>query len=564
MSQRPIRSPATGFAGLGLDPRLLAGLTALGYEEPTPIQTAAIPPLLAGKDVLARAATGTGKTAAFALPLLHRLTPEAAPRERTTALVLVPTRELAMQVAEAVHRYGKVLGVRVLPVYGGASMGNQVRALKRGVDVVIGTPGRLLDHIRRETVSFASLRVVVLDEADEMLDMGFAEDLEAILAATPATKQTALFSATIPPRIATIARKHLRQPVTIETDQAMLRAGAIATVRQVAYVVARPQKLAALARVLDIEHPVSAIVFCRTRTEVDELTETLTARGHRAEALHGGLSQDQRDRVMQRFRGRKSDLLVATDVAARGLDVQHVSHVINYDVPVAADAYVHRIGRTGRAGRAGMAITFAEPREHRMLRNIERVTSKRIEIAPIPTVADLRARRQEVARAKLRETIVAGELDAWRGIVASLAEEFDVMDVAAAAVKQADTRPAGDDERDIPAPAVYRDARPGPHPARRPAPGPGRGRPAPARSVDMVRLFVPAGRALRITPGDLVGAIANEVGISGRVIGAIHIDERHATVEVPREVADQVVAALRATTIKGKRLNVRRDRGSSA
>jgi ATP-dependent RNA helicase DeaD len=288
---------------------------------------------------------------------------------------------------------------------------------------------------------------------------------------------------------------------------------------------------------------------------VDELTETLAARGHRAEALHGGLSQDQRDRVMQRFRGRKTDLLVATDVAARGLDVQHVSHVINYDVPVAADAYVHRIGRTGRAGRAGMAITFAEPREHRMLRNIERVTRKRIEIAPIPTVADLRARRQEVARGKLRETIMAGELDAWRGIVASLAEEFDVMDVAAAAVKQADTRPDGDDERDIPAPAVHQEARPESRPMRRAAPGRG------GRPVDMARLFVPGGRQLRITPADLVGAIANEVGISGRVIGAIRIDERHATVEVPREVADQVVTALRATTIKGRRLNVRRDRG---
>jgi len=555
LSQRPNRPSPVGFTGLGLDPRLLDGLTALGYEEPTPIQLAAIPPLLAGRDVLARAATGTGKTAAFALPLLHRLTPDAPARERTTALVLVPTRELAMQVSEAVHRYGKVLGVRVLPIYGGASMSTQVRALKRGVDVVIATPGRLLDHIRRETVSFQSTRVVVLDEADEMLDMGFAEDLEAILAATPPAKQTALFSATIPPRIATIARKHLRQPVTIEIDQAMLPAGAVATVRQVAYVVARPQKLAALGRVLDIEHPVSAIVFCRTRTEVDELTETLAARGHRAEALHGGLSQDQRDRVMQRFRGRKTDLLVATDVAARGLDVQHVSHVINYDVPVAADAYVHRIGRTGRAGRAGMAITFAEPREHRMLRNIERVTRKRIEIAPIPTVADLRARRQEVARGKLRETIMAGELDAWRGIVASLAEEFDVMDVAAAAVKQADTRPDGDDERDIPAPAVHQEARPESRPMRRAAPGRG------GRPVDMARLFVPGGRQLRITPADLVGAIANEVGISGRVIGAIRIDERHATVEVPREVADQVVTALRATTIKGRRLNVRRDRG---
>ncbi len=561
------RSAATGFAGLGLDPRLLDGLTALGYEEPTPIQVAAIPPLLLGKDLLAQAATGTGKTAAFALPLLHRLTPDAPPRERTSAMILVPTRELAMQVAEAVHRYGRVLGVRVLPVYGGASMSAQVRSLRRGVDVVIATPGRALDHIRRETLRLASLRVVVLDEADEMMDMGFAEDLEAILSATPPGKQTALFSATLPPRISAIARAHLKSPVTIEIDRAVVRAGSVARVRQVAYIVARPHKLTALGRVLDVEHPVSAIVFCRTRTEVDELAETLTARGHRAEALHGGLSQDQRDRVMQRFRARKADLLIATDVAARGLDVQHVSHVVNYDVPVAADAYIHRIGRTGRAGRAGVAITLAEPREHRMLRTIERVTKQRIEIAPLPTVADLRAKRQEVLRGALRETILAGELDGHRGIVESLAEEFDVMDVAAAAVKRADTQ-AGGGEQEIPAEipaATARRDRPGRPPqspaqsGKRPVSARARG----ARGGDMARIYIGGGRAYRITPGDLVGAIANEAGVSGRAIGAIRIDQRHALVEVPEAIADQVVAALRATYIKGKRLTVRRERSSS-
>ena len=562
---RRTRPPTDGFAGLGLDPRLLEGLTALGYEEPTPIQVEAIPPLLQGQDLLAQAATGTGKTAAFALPLLHRLTPDAPPRERTTAMILVPTRELAMQVAEAVHRYGRVLGVRVLPVYGGASMSAQVRALRRGVDVVIATPGRALDHIRRETLQLASLRVLVLDEADEMLDMGFAEDLDAILSATPAKKQTALFSATLPPRIASIARAHLKNPVTIQIDRAVLRAGTTAPVRQVAYVVARAHKLAALGRILDVEHPVSAIVFCRTRTEVDELAETLTGRGYRAEALHGGLSQDQRDRVMQRFRGRKSDLLIATDVAARGLDVQHVSHVVNYDVPMAADDYVHRIGRTGRAGRAGVAITLAEPREHRMLRNIERVTRQAIEIAPLPTVADLRARRQEVIRAGLRETILAGNLDTHRRIVEALAEEFDVMDVAAAAVKRADTQADTPEEQDIPAAPVVRPDRPAaPERPGRPVrptmrPGPPARRPAAQRDGDLTRIYVGGGRVYRITPADLVGAIANETGVSGRVIGAIRIEERHSTVEVPAALADRVVAALRGTYIKGKRLTVRVD-----
>jgi ATP-dependent RNA helicase DeaD len=554
MTTRPVRSPAeTGFAGLGLDPRLLEGLTSLGYEEPTPIQVAAIPPLLAGRDLLAQAATGTGKTAAFALPALHALRPNAPARERTAVLILVPTRELAMQVAEAVHRYGRVLGVQVLPIYGGASMSAQIRSLRRGIDVVVATPGRALDHIRRETLALDALNVVVLDEADEMLDMGFAEDLDAILAATPAKKQTALFSATLPARIAKIARTHLTDPVTIQLDKAVVHSDATAKVRQVAYIVSRAHKIAALSRVLDVEHPVSAIVFCRTRTEVDELAETLSARGYRADALHGGLSQDQRDTVMRKFRTRKTDLLIATDVAARGLDVQHVSHVVNYDVPVAADAYVHRIGRTGRAGRAGVAITLAEPREHRMLGNIERVTKQRIEIAPVPTVADLQARRQDVIRAGLREIIAAGDLDAFRGIVAPLGEEFDLLDVAAAALKQADPRP-GSVEPEIPAvlerPSTR--ARPPEGKAQRPT-GKFKHRP----TVPMAAIEIGAGWNLHLTPGDLVGAMANEVGINPRAIGAIRIDERYSFVEVAADIVDDVVAALRTVRIKGKKLPVR-------
>jgi ATP-dependent RNA helicase DeaD len=355
----PTTEPAVenGFRALGVAPELVATLTELGYEEPTPIQRAAIPVLLAGRDLFGQAATGTGKTAAFALPLLQRAALLADGEElaagRPRALVLVPTRELAMQVAEAIHRYGKGQHASVLPIYGGASIGQQLRALKRGVGVVVATPGRALDHLQRETLSLESVRMVVLDEADEMLDMGFAEDLEAILERVPAEHQTALFSATLPPRIAAIAKRHLRDPERIVIGREVPQAGELPRVRQVAYVMPRSRKQAALGRILDMESPASALVFCRTRVEVDELTEAMNAHGYRAEALHGGFAQEQRDRVMKRFRGGKADLLVATDVAARGLDIDHLSHVINYDVPSEPDAYVHRIGaRAAPAARA--------------------------------------------------------------------------------------------------------------------------------------------------------------------------------------------------------------------
>ena len=597
-------STDAGFSGLGLDPRLVSALAALGYEEPTPIQREAIPPLLAGRDVLAQAATGTGKTAAFALPLLHLVDTTAPARTRTRALILTPTRELAMQVAEAVHRYGKAMGIVALPVYGGAAMDQQIRALRRGVDVVVATPGRALDHIRRGTLMLDAVKIVVLDEADEMLDMGFAEDLEAILAATPAQRQTALFSATVAPRIAQIARKHMRDPITVRIDNAKVEPGQTAKVRQVAYIVPRAHKMAALGRVLDIEQPQSAIIFCRTRTEVDELTETMNARGYRCEALHGGLSQDQRDRVMKKFRANKTDLLVATDVAARGLDIQHVSHVVNYDVPTSTEAYVHRIGRTGRAGREGVAISLAEPREHRMLRNIELATKSKIEIATIPTVADLRTRRLELTKASLREGILAGDLDAFRSIVEALADEFDVMDVAAAAVKQLELANGGSvDEKEIPAVEPRRDRptsgeRSGPpnrgdrperattrferadRPERAAAPARGEradrperaerpardegerpARPARKPQWEVARLYVGAGRLARVRPGDLVGAIANELQLDASVVGAIQIQDKFSIVEVPDEIADDIIDALRNTTIKGKRVVVRRDRG---
>jgi len=555
-----------GFAALQLDPALVTALTALGYEEPTPIQRAAIPPLLAGRDLLGQAATGTGKTAAFALPILQAIhTAGPAARGHTSALVLTPTRELAIQVAEAIHKYGHPFGVSVLPIYGGADMRQQLRALSRGVDVVVATPGRAVDHIRRRSLALDRVRTVVLDEADEMLDMGFAEDLETILGALPEERQTALFSATMAPRVATIASQHLRNPVRIAIERERAARGTAPRVRQVAYIVPRTHKTATLGRVLDIEHPTSAIVFCRTRTAVDELTETITARGYEAQPLHGGMSQEQRDRVMKKFRAGTVDLLIATDVAARGLDVEHLSHVVNYDVPTSPDAYVHRIGRTGRAGREGVAITLAEPREHALLRNIERITRQKIEIATIPTVADLRARRLELTRASIRETLLGGDLDSFRVVVESLADgEFDVMDVAAAAVKAAHEAMGNgaDRETEIPATALppsppraekgtKRNERKGKKQerARRPAP-----------EWDVTRLYIGAGRAAKISPADIVGAITNEVGIESDAVGAIEIADRFSLVEVPENIADDIVHALRGSTIRGRRVPVRRDR----
>jgi ATP-dependent RNA helicase DeaD len=562
------------FSELGLDARLLVELSALGYEEPTPIQRQAIPPLLDGRDLLGQAATGTGKTAAFSLPLLHHLAAREG-REGSTstaALILVPTRELAMQVAQAVHRYGRTLGVRVVPIYGGQAIGEQLRSLRRGADVVIATPGRALDHIRRGTLDLSGVRMVVLDEADEMLDMGFAEELEAILEVMPAGRQTALFSATIPARILGLARQHLRDPVHVQIARPETAPGSVPRVRQSAYIVPRAYKAAALGRVLDIENPSRAIVFCRTRTEVDQLAELLAARGYDVQALHGGMAQEQRDRVMRKFREGSSEFLVATDVAARGLDIEELTHVVNYDVPSAPEAYVHRIGRTGRAGREGVAITIAEPREHRLLRNIEQLTRQKIELATVPTVADLRARRMELLRASLREALLAGELERHRGVVAALAEEFDIMDVAAAAVRLLDEATGGDggaEPEEIP--TVSREA--GSPRARRERGSRGRTsreRPAratrrPAASVpwDVTRLFIGAGRAAGIRPGDLVGAIANEVGIDSSAVGAIDIADKFSLVEVPEEIAEEIIAALRSTTLKGRKVSVRRDRDAS-
>ena len=567
----PARGFSPGFAALGLESKLLAALDALGYEEPTPIQREAIPPLLSGQDLLGQAATGTGKTAAFTLPLLQRIT-QAARRPHPSALILVPTRELAIQVAEAVTRYGKELRLAVLPIYGGQAIGPQLHSLKRGVDVVVATPGRALDHIRRNTLHLKHVQIVVLDEADEMLDMGFADDLDAILEQTPRERQTALFSATMPPRIAAIAHRHLKKPVEITIARETVRAGAAPRVRQIAYIVPRQHKIAALARVLDMAAPTSALVFCRTRLEVDELTEMLNARGARAEAIHGGMTQAQRDRVMKAFRSGKTVLLVATDVAARGLDIPHVSHVVNFDVPSAPEAYVHRIGRTGRAGREGTAITIVEPREQRLLRNIEQLTKSRVDVMSVPSVADLKLKRLELARESVQDTLAAGELDLFRVVVESHAEKHDPKDVAAAAIKlvyQArgeesteidipPVSPRGDDARDMSRryPPHSGDRSRGPHIGGRSAGPYGRTR-RPASSSTMTTLHIAAGRAAGIRPGDLVGAIANEAGLDSRVLGAIEVDDKFSLVEVPEDLAGGIIEALTRSRIKGHKVAVR-------
>ncbi|AVH54785.1 MULTISPECIES: DEAD/DEAH box helicase [Streptomyces] len=554
-----------GFADLDLDAELVRALSALGYEEPTPIQREAIPPLLEGHDLLGQAATGTGKTAAFALPVLQRI-----PRDRKdglpAALVLVPTRELAIQVSEAVHRYGTGLGIRVLPVYGGQPIGRQLRSLERGVDVVVATPGRALDHIARGTLRLDGLQTVVLDEADEMLDMGFSEDIDAILENVPEERQTVLFSATMPGRIDSMARRHLSDPVRIQIEREAPAPGEAPKTRESAYVIRRAQKPAALGRLLDLEAPEAAIVFCRTREEVDQLSETLNGRGYRAEALHGGLSQEQRDRVMGRLRGGTADLLVATDVAARGIDVEHLTHVINYDVPSAPESYVHRIGRVGRAGREGVAITLAEPREHRQLKAIERATGRKIPVEMVPSVADLRARRLELTRAALHESILEDEdLERFRVVVENLADEFDVMDVALAAVKLAhETGGAAIDEEEIPEVApLHRDKDRSRERGRGGERGP-RGRKGgggPQRG--MTRLFVGAGRSAGIRPQDLVGAITGESQLNGRDIGSIEIADRFSLVEVPENAATDVIGALRGSTIKGRKPTVRRERAQT-
>ncbi len=545
-----------GFAALGLRAELLEALENLGYEEPTPIQRETIPHLIDGKDLVGQAATGTGKTAAFALPALALIQGQAT--NKPLALILTPTRELAMQVSEAFFRYGKDLGAKCVPVYGGTPIFRQLQSLDRGVHIVVGTPGRVLDHIGRGSLPLDNIKMVVLDEADEMLDMGFADDIESILDAIPSEHQTVMFSATMPPRINAIAKRHLNDPVRINVVRGDTKASK-GKVRQIAYIVPRQHKPAALGRVLDIESPGGALVFCRTRTEVDQLTETMNIRGYRAEALHGGMDQAQRDRVMNRLRDGTAELLVATDVAARGLDVDTLTHVVNYDVPSAPESYVHRIGRVGRAGREGVAITLAEPREQRLLKNIEHLTKQTIAIEKVPSIADLRTAQLEQTVAAIRESLAADDLDDFHPVLHALRSEADPRSIALAAIRLYHEA-AGNtvDEHEIPDVQMRPERKFEPREQRTRESGG-------AAQAGTAFIYVGVGRKAGIRPNDLVGAIANETGLTGREIGPIRITDTYSVVGVPETRLDNVIDQLKHTVIRGKAASVRRyvDNGQS-
>jgi ATP-dependent RNA helicase DeaD len=527
----------TTFADLQLSEGMLNTVADLGYEAPTDIQVQTIRLLIEGRDVIAQAQTGTGKTAAFAIPIVECVEQES---RHTQALVLAPTRELAVQVAEAIHRLGHSKRLSVLPVYGGQPIERQLHALRRGVQVVIGTPGRVMDHLRRGTLVLTDVKYVVLDEADEMLDMGFLEDIESILESVPAERQMALFSATIPPRIADLAQRYLRDPVRVMVQTAQM---SVPKIEQFYVEVMPRNKLDALTRLLDHEEPESAMIFARTKRDVDELGESLQSRGFDAETLHGDLNQTQRDRVLQRFRSGQVDLLVATQVAARGLDITGVTHVFNYAIPEDAESYVHRIGRTGRAGKEGKAITLVQPNEVRWLRVIERIIGQKLAPMRLPTLVDVEARRREAMKASIREKIAAGNLLPFMQLVTELTEEFDLAEIAAAAAKM-----ASDGER--PLTAMVEPAQ-----ARNISDGVERG---------MVRLVLNVGREAGVRPGDIVGAIANEANLPGRAIGAIDIYDRVAFVEVPVDDRDRVIEALRNSTIRGRKLQVEAADGNDA
>jgi ATP-dependent RNA helicase DeaD len=448
----------TDFRDLGLSEQTLQSLTAMGFEEPTPVQARAIPCLLAGRDIIAQALTGTGKTAAFGVPIAESINAE---ERRPQAIVLTPTRELAIQVTDHLCKIGRHRALSVLPIYGGQPIGRQLHVLNRGVQVIVATPGRLLDHMRRGTVDLSAVRMLILDEADQMLEMGFIEDVQYVLDHLPEERVTALFSATMPKPIVDLAQRYLREPEMIRLSQPQKLTAP--EVEQVFYLVPFVRKMDALCRVLDAKQPERAVVFCATKRMVDEVVEGIAARGYQAEALHGDISQAMRERVLRSFRSGKTEVLVATDVAARGLDVPEVSHVINFDIPPDPEYYVHRIGRTGRYGRSGEAITFVNPREMRILHMIERVTGARIRREEVPTAADVEERELEILEERLLASLTKGEWARYRPIVEELLADHDASDIAAAAlslvasgastVKRSTRRPTPIVRDEAPAPA---------------------------------------------------------------------------------------------------------------
>ncbi len=520
-----VNTQVTSFQDFGLSRRVQQAIDDMGYEEPSPIQAACIPLILEGKDVIGQAQTGTGKTAAFGIPIVERVTTEP----RVQALVLAPTRELAIQVAGEFRKIAKYKRVRTLPIYGGQSIGHQIRALQQGVQVVIGTPGRVLDHIRRGTLKLQSVQTVVLDEADEMLDMGFIDDIEAILRETPSERQTLLFSATFPPEVRRLAVRYMRSPEHVTVTRGEMTAP---LTEQVYYKVLERNKLESLCRIIDSEEVALGIIFCRTKRGVDELVEALLARGYLVDGLHGDLSQAQRDRVMKKFRQGEIELLVATDVAARGLDVENVTHVINYDMPQDPESYVHRIGRTGRAGKRGLAITLVTPREFKLLKQIERETGAKMTARDVPSLADVAERQAEMWRNRIVEAIQEGGLGHYRAILGNIVDEYDPIDIACALLKIASS---GELEASEQADYDFGDT---------------------GATPGMVRFFVNIGRSNRISPADLVRTIAEEAGVPGQAIGKIDIFDRFTFVEVEQESAPFVYEALRQSRINGARVNL--------
>jgi ATP-dependent RNA helicase DeaD len=513
------------FEGMGLSPALLKAVFETGYEAPTPIQMQTIPALLSGRDLIGQAQTGTGKTAAFALPLLQNT--DLADM-RVQGLILVPTRELALQVSEALHTYSKYLGrISVLPIYGGQPFPTQLRRLQQGVHVVVGTPGRIMDHMRRGTLKLDNLKYLVLDEADEMLRMGFAEDVEWICEKTPATRQTALFTATLPPRINAIAKNYLNNPLTVEITH---KTRTVSTVEQHYLNVSESQKLETLTQILGWEKIDSALIFTRTKNGAAELAGKLIARGIAAEPLHGDMNQAQREQLIRKLRQRQVEVVVATDVAARGLDVEHISHVFNYDIPSDVEVYVHRIGRTGRAGRAGVAILFVTPRERRMQKEIEIYTGSRMTPMKVPTRADIAARAMAHFKESVGKILEEEGLEMYLGLVESIAEEsgHDMAEVAAALAKIA----LGDKKVEVSMEREAQDSGP--------------------VEEGMFRLFISAGLKAGVRPSDVVGALANEGGIPGKEIGAIDINDRFTLVEIPLRYRDRILADMAETTLRGK------------
>ena len=552
------------FSALGLSKAVLEAVSDAGYESPSPIQAATIPVLLAGHDMLGQAQTGTGKTAAFALPMLSRIEVRGGPPQ---GIVLVPTRELAIQVAEAFQRYAsKIKGFHVLPIYGGQSYTPQLMSLKRGAHIVVGTPGRVMDHIKKGTLDLGGVTSLVLDEADEMLQMGFVDDIEWILEQTPPTRQVALFSATLPAQIRRIAQKHLREPVEVTIKS---KTSTAANIRQRYWVVSGVHKLDALTRILEAETFDGMLVFTRTKQSTVELAERLEARGFAAAALNGDMLQKDRERTVQRLKSGSLDILVATDVAARGLDVERIGHVVNYDVPYDTESYVHRIGRTGRAGRKGEAILFITPRERNMLRYIERATRSPLEPMDLPTIADVNEQRVARFRQRITEALAAGQADVFVSLVEEYEREHNVpaIEIAAALasllqggspllLKEKDRESSPDARDSMGEPANEARHKPARRERKPSASVSGDETPSRLAEEDTETFRLEVGYVHGVKPGNIVGAIANVAGLDGKQIGHVDIREDHTFVGLPKGMPSPIMLELKKTRVAGQMLRI--------